>query len=88
MPALGPRLLYPTAFAGAGDMRRGSLLLTAARSGRELDYSRPATAWRSGRGRAAGRARPRWAWCGPRGLAPLAARCYRRREPRRGAGPA
>ena len=39
LPALGSRLFYPSAFAGAGDMRRGSLMLKAARAGVELGYS-------------------------------------------------
>ena len=39
LPALGERLWYPTDFVGMGDMRRGSLLLRAASSGEELDYS-------------------------------------------------
>jgi hypothetical protein len=38
-PVLGERLLFPRLFVGAGDMRRGSLLLRAARSGEELDYA-------------------------------------------------
>jgi hypothetical protein len=33
------RLLFPVAFAGMGDMSRGSLLLRAARDGRELEYA-------------------------------------------------
>lgn len=37
-PVFGERLLFPGIFAGAGDMRRGSLLLRAAREGEELDY--------------------------------------------------
>ena len=37
--ALGPRLLFPSAFVGRGDMSRGSLLLRAARSGEELAYA-------------------------------------------------
>lgn len=39
LPILGPRLFYPSVFAGTGDMRRGSLMLKAARSGIELGYS-------------------------------------------------
>jgi hypothetical protein len=35
---LGDRLYYPAAFAGIGDMSRGSLLLKAVRSNEELDY--------------------------------------------------
>jgi len=34
----GPRLVFPGAFVGRGDMSRGGLLLRAARSGDELDY--------------------------------------------------
>lgn len=37
-PVFGERLLFPGIFAGTGDMRRGSLLLRAAREGEELDY--------------------------------------------------
>lgn len=36
---LGSRLLVPASFPGMGDMRRGSLLLHAARSGQELRYT-------------------------------------------------
>lgn len=36
---LGPRLLYPLAFAGLGDMSRGALLLRCAREGTELEYA-------------------------------------------------
>ncbi|HXO19497.1 MAG TPA: hypothetical protein VOA87_06185 [Thermoanaerobaculia bacterium] len=39
LPVLGARLLYPRPFLGTGDMRRGSLMLRAARSGEELEYS-------------------------------------------------
>ena len=39
-PIFGERLLVPRAFVGAGDMRRGSLLLRAARLGEELEYVR------------------------------------------------
>jgi hypothetical protein len=35
----GPRLLFPTTFAGLGDMSRGALMLRAAREERELEYS-------------------------------------------------
>jgi hypothetical protein len=38
-PIFGDRLLFPRAFVGAGDMRRGSLLLRAARLGEELEYA-------------------------------------------------
>lgn len=37
-PALGPRLHYPIAFVGRGDMSRGGLLLRSAASGDELEY--------------------------------------------------
>lgn len=35
---LGPRLLFPSAFVGRGDMSRGGVLLRAARAGVELEY--------------------------------------------------
>jgi hypothetical protein len=38
LEVVGERLLFPTDFAGRGDMSRGSLLLRAAREGRELEY--------------------------------------------------
>ena len=38
-PVLRDRLLFPASFQGAGDMRRGALLLRAARSGEELEYA-------------------------------------------------
>ncbi len=38
LDVFGERLLYPTRFAGLGDMSRGSLLLSAVRDRRELDY--------------------------------------------------
>ena len=41
--ALGPRLVAPVRFVGLGDMSRGSLLLEAARTGRELEYRAGAT---------------------------------------------
>jgi hypothetical protein len=44
----GQRLLFPTEFAGRGDMSRGALLLRAVREGRELSYEPVATAIRSG----------------------------------------
>ena len=34
----GPRLVFPPAFVGRGDMSRGGLLLRAAAAGEELDY--------------------------------------------------
>lgn len=36
---LGDRLLYPPAFVGQGDMRRGSMLLRCVREGVELEYA-------------------------------------------------
>lgn len=38
LEVFGERLLFPAAFAGRGDMSRGSLLLEAVSAGRELDY--------------------------------------------------
>lgn len=38
-PVFGRRLLFPSAFVGAGDMRRGALLLRATRDGEELEYT-------------------------------------------------
>lgn len=38
-PAFGERLVFPRCFVGQGDMRRGSLMLTAARAGEELEYT-------------------------------------------------
>ena len=38
-PILGERLVFPSMFAGLGDMSRGGLLLRAARANRELDYT-------------------------------------------------
>jgi hypothetical protein len=38
-PIFGDRLLFPRLFAGTGDMRRGALMLRAARSGEELEYA-------------------------------------------------
>jgi hypothetical protein len=35
---LGPRLVFPSAFVGRGDMSRGGLLLRAAAAGEELEY--------------------------------------------------
>lgn len=40
-PALGSRLLVPSDFVGRGQMQRGSLLLRAVDSDRELDYAPP-----------------------------------------------
>jgi hypothetical protein len=38
LPAFGERLLFPRDFAGAGDMKRGGMLLRAAREDAELSY--------------------------------------------------
>jgi hypothetical protein len=38
LDVVGERLLFPTDFAGRGDMSRGALLLRSAREGRELIY--------------------------------------------------
>jgi hypothetical protein len=38
LPAFGERLLFPRDFAGAGDMKRGGMLLRAAREDAELPY--------------------------------------------------
>jgi len=38
LPTLGDRLLFPRDFAGAGDMKRGGMMLRAVRENRELDY--------------------------------------------------
>ena len=40
---LGPRLHYPEAFVGLGDMSRGSLMLKCAAERRELAYVKPET---------------------------------------------
>lgn len=37
-PVFGDRLRFPRDFAGAGDMKRGGMLLRAVREDRELDY--------------------------------------------------
>ena len=42
LAVFGERLLYPRDFAGRGDMSRGSLLLSAIRAQRELEYERVA----------------------------------------------
>ena len=46
---LGPRLVFPSAFVGRGDMSRGGLLLRAAASGQELEYVPVLGAVRRGR---------------------------------------
>ena len=38
-PIFGPRLRFPTAFAGLGDMARGGLMLRAVRANKELQYT-------------------------------------------------
>lgn len=38
LPVFGDRLLFPREFAGAGDMKRGGMLLKAVREGEELEY--------------------------------------------------
>ena len=38
LPIFGERLLFPSIFAGLGDMSRGGLLLRAVRANRELEY--------------------------------------------------
>lgn len=44
LPILGERLLFPRAFAGTGDMRRGAMMLRAAASGEELEYAAASSA--------------------------------------------
>jgi hypothetical protein len=39
LPIFGPRLRFPSAFAGLGDMSRGGLMLRAVRENRELEYT-------------------------------------------------
>ncbi|HEV2855480.1 MAG TPA: hypothetical protein VHC97_21990 [Thermoanaerobaculia bacterium] len=38
LPVFGDQLLFPREFAGAGDMKRGGMLLRAVREERELEY--------------------------------------------------
>jgi hypothetical protein len=38
LPIFGPRLAFPRAFVGRGDMSRGGLMLRCVTDGRELDY--------------------------------------------------
>ena len=45
----GSRLLFPSEFAGRGDMSRGGLMLRCARDGVELDYVPACSALRRGR---------------------------------------
>lgn len=44
----GERLLFPSEFAGRGDMSRGGLMLRCVRSGQQLTYAPVATAQRHG----------------------------------------
>lgn len=39
LPIFGPRLRFPIAFAGLGDMSRGGLMLRAVRENKELEYT-------------------------------------------------
>jgi hypothetical protein len=39
LPVFGDRLVFPRCFVGAGDMKRGGLLLRAVREDQELEYS-------------------------------------------------
>jgi hypothetical protein len=48
LSVFGPRLTFPAAFVGRGDMSRGGLLLRAVRAGQELDYVPVAGAARHG----------------------------------------
>jgi len=48
LDVFGPRLTFPAAFVGRGDMSRGGLLLRAVRAGAELDYVPVAGAVRRG----------------------------------------
>ena len=48
LEVFGPRLTFPAAFVGRGDMSRGGLLLRAVRAGAELDYVPVAGAIRRG----------------------------------------
>lgn len=57
LSAFRERLLFPSAFAGMGDMQRGALMLRAAREGVELPYLPVAGAVLSGRSRPVGEAR-------------------------------
>lgn len=54
LDVVGERLLFPTDFAGRGDMSRGALLLRSAREGRELAYEPVAGALRRLRQRTRG----------------------------------
>jgi hypothetical protein len=48
LDVFGERLVFPIDFVGRGDMSRGGLLLRAARSGEELEYTQVAGAIRHG----------------------------------------
>ena len=48
LEVFGPRLVFPAAFVGRGDMSRGGLLLRCVDSGQELDYVPVATSVRHG----------------------------------------
>ena len=48
LKVFGPRLLFPSAFVGRGDMSRGGLMLRCTDDGRELDYAPVATSVRHG----------------------------------------
>jgi hypothetical protein len=48
LSVFGPRLVFPVAFVGRGDMSRGGLLLRSARAGTELEYASVAGAVRHG----------------------------------------
>nr|MDQ3622191.1 hypothetical protein [Verrucomicrobiota bacterium] len=48
LPLWGPRLVFPEAFVGRGDMSRGGLMLRCVTSGRELRYIPVAGAIRHG----------------------------------------
>jgi hypothetical protein len=39
LPVFGDRLVFPRCFVGAGDMKRGGVMLRAVREGAELEYS-------------------------------------------------
>ena len=49
LESFGPRLVFPSAFVGRGDMSRGGLLLRHAREGVPLDYTPVAGAVRRGK---------------------------------------
>jgi hypothetical protein len=49
MEIFGPRLVFPSAFVGRGDMSRGGLMLRCARDRVELEYIPVCTAVRRGR---------------------------------------